>query len=175
MLWNSFVEQESRGRMSRRALARRALDRLKHFLHDSYPAFTEEPSEAPWVQVFKWRYEGRACVFVCFQFHDSDGAFTIEVARSATSGKFPAQADQIAVEPLRRPKPVRGGLSFRLGEFLPEPRDYWWDLSTGGEYKRRPGGTDPEAGLEIAMEEVCGLLKVAIPFLLDEYKKRQVS
>ena len=152
--------------MNRRRRAHSTLLAFSSGLLQRYPAFVAEPSQAPWVQLWRWRTHGRANVFVAFQYHDTDDAFTVEVAWALTSGKMPAQADQFAVEPLTQPPAVRGGLSFRLGEFLDKPRDYWWDLSTGSEHRHRNAIEASIDGLEPCLTHAFALLEKGLAYVL---------
>lgn len=121
--------------MAKKRVIKEALKRFTQRLNAAHPGFIELPSEAPWVQVFRRKLDGKAATFVVWQFHDRDDTFTLEVAWSQR-GRFP---DEYAYNPRQNPQPTRDGLSFRVGWFLSrKPRDFWWDITTGKDSRLTP-------------------------------------
>ena len=151
--------------MTNRRLAATALKGLRQRLLARFPALEEVPSEAPWVQVFRHRLQGRTFLCVYWQFHERDDCFTLEVGWTPT-GRLPDPCS--GLDARSDPPPRRNGLSFRVGQFLTPPRDFWWDTATGAEFRRaapRPTDVSPDANLDMALDDALGLVATGLAYV----------
>lgn len=154
--------------MATKALVSKALAAFKERLQRKHPDFLEVPSAAPWLQAFRRHVAGKSAVFIIWQFHDRDDAFTLEVGWSQ-KGRCPGGPRQRAFSPAKNPPSVDGGLLFRLGSFLQrQPRDFWWDITTGKEFHLEAEplpGVEPGIGLENALDSALILLEKGLEYV----------
>lgn len=117
---------------SRRAF----LDLFLRSLQETFPDAALRETIGNKLYVFGWEASS-IWIFVGVNIADHEDVFTLEVGWNSKD-KYPGDHDQRTAELFDLPSqgikmksPVRGGLSFRVGDLLEPPKDVWWDLNRG--------------------------------------------